>query len=189
MGITISYRGTIASLDRVEDFEDRVLDLALELDGLAHIYRTEADKHSSRMVRGIVLDLCPGQETTGLLISPEGWLVGMPDVENAEKGKLAEMPWCRVKTQFGTLDGHVALVEMFAALKSEFFPTWKLSMKAATGKPATSTAWPERRPSFRPLARNSARACHRTICPPKPRRIPKSPPRDSRGSPNWCRQS
>ena len=32
------------------------------------------------------------------------------------------MPWCFVKTQFGTLEGHVALVEMFAALKAEFFP-------------------------------------------------------------------
>ena len=43
MGITIHYRGAIASLDRVEDFEDRVLDLALELGGQAHIWRTACD--------------------------------------------------------------------------------------------------------------------------------------------------
>ena len=122
MGITIHYRGVIANLDRVEDFEDRVLDLALELGGQAHIWRTASDKDPSRVVRGVVLDLCPGQETTSLLISPEGWLIGLTDIEDAENGKLKEMPWCFVKTQFGTLEGHVALVEMFTALKAEFFP-------------------------------------------------------------------
>ena len=123
MGITIHYRGAIANLDRVEDFEDRVLDLALELGGQAHIWRNRpCDKDPSRVVRGVILDLCPGQETTSLLISPEGWLIGLVDIEDAENGKLEEMPWCFVKTQFGTLEGHVALVEMFAALKAEFFP-------------------------------------------------------------------
>ena len=122
MGITISYRGAMPSLDRVEDFEDRVLDLALELGGHAHIWRTTSDKDRSRVVRGVVLDLCPGQETTSLLISPEGWLIGLTDIEDAESGKLEKMPWCFVKTQFGTLEGHVALVEMFAALRAEFFP-------------------------------------------------------------------
>ena len=99
------------------------------------------------------------------------------------------MPWCCVKTQFGTLEGHVALVEMFAALKAEFFPTWKSvdeggywetrDVNGLAGKTAFVQAASEK---FRA-------ACHRTICPPKPRRIPKSPPRNSRGSPNWCRQS
>ena len=77
MGITISYRGTIASLDRVEDFEDRVLDLALELGGQAHIWRTASDNGPfARSSAASILDLCPGQETTSLLISPEGWLIG-----------------------------------------------------------------------------------------------------------------
>ncbi len=30
MGITVHYRGRIADLDRVEEFEDRVLDLVLD---------------------------------------------------------------------------------------------------------------------------------------------------------------
>ena len=122
MGISVHYRGVLANLDRIDDFEDRVLDLALELGGQAHLWRTTADNDLSRVVRGVILDLCPGQETTSLLISPEGWLIGLVDIEDAENGKLAEMPWCFVKTQYGTLEGHVALVEMFAALKAEFFP-------------------------------------------------------------------
>ena len=122
MGITVHYRGTLKDLDRVEDFEDRVLDLALDLGGQAHIWRTSCDTDPSRVVRGVVLDLCPGQETTSLLISPEGWLIGLADIEDAENGKLPEPPWCWVKTQFGTLEGHVAIVEMLRALKAEFCP-------------------------------------------------------------------
>lgn len=34
MGITIAYWGRLADLTRIEDFEDRLLDLALEVSGL-----------------------------------------------------------------------------------------------------------------------------------------------------------
>src|SRR5207249_1774461 len=122
MGITIHYRGRLADLTRIEDFEDRVLDFALEIGGLAQIWRSHADTEPERMVRGILLNLAPGQETTSLLFSPEGWLIGMTDIEDAERGLLKEAPRCFVKTQFGPLEGHVAIVEMFTALKQEFLP-------------------------------------------------------------------
>ncbi len=145
MGVTISYRGSLADLDRIEDFEDRVLDLALELGGQAELWRTaEVEKGDSpplceapsgpsgqrgtvplfdrRVVRGIILNLFPGQETTSLLISPEGWLINLVEIEEAEKGQLAEPPWCFVKTQFGPIEGHVALVELLDVLKREFIP-------------------------------------------------------------------
>jgi len=122
MGVAIHYRGSLGDLDRVEDFEDRALDLALELGGQARIWRSTNDDDSRRTVRGVVLDLYPGQETTSLLISPEGWLIGLCDIEAAGKGQLAGPPWCCVKTQFGPIEGHVALVEMLAALKREFLP-------------------------------------------------------------------
>lgn len=122
MGITVHYRGSLANLDRIVDFEDRVLDLALELGGQGRIWRSKAKENPRGMVRGILLNLCPGQETTSLLISPEGWLVNLFNVEDAENGTLAEPPYCFVKTQFGTIEGHVALIEMLTLLKREFLP-------------------------------------------------------------------
>ncbi len=122
MGVTISYRGSLAGLDRVEDFEDRVLDLALELGGQARIWRTANDDDPRRMVRGVILNLYPGQETTSLLLSPEGWLINLFEIEAAEKGQVTGPSWCFVKTQFGPVEGHVALVELLAVLKREFFP-------------------------------------------------------------------
>ena len=127
MGVTIAYRGRLADLTRIEDFEDRLFDFALEMGGMAQIWRTWADDNPERMVRGVILDLAPGQESTSLLISPEGWLIGLTDIEDAENGRLNEPPWCFVKTQFGPIEGHVALVEMFAALKREFLPDLEVS--------------------------------------------------------------
>jgi prepilin-type processing-associated H-X9-DG protein len=31
------------------------------------------------MVRGVILDLAPGHESTSLLVSPEGWLTGLTE--------------------------------------------------------------------------------------------------------------
>ncbi|MCX7428184.1 MAG: hypothetical protein NTW96_21465 [Planctomycetia bacterium] len=122
MGVTISYRGSLEDLDRLEDFEDRALDLALELGGQAQVWRSAGDDDPRRMVRGVLLNLYPGQETVSLLISPEGWLINLTEIEESERGQLAGPPWCFVKTQFGPLEGHVALVEMLAALKREYLP-------------------------------------------------------------------
>ena len=127
MGVTIHYRGQMANLERIEDFEDRLIDFALEFGGQAQIWRTWADDNPARMVRGVILDLAPGQESTSLLISPEGWLIGLLEIQDAEEGRLPEPPWVSTKTQFGTVEGHVALVEMFAALKREFLPDLEVS--------------------------------------------------------------
>jgi hypothetical protein len=84
MGITISYRGRLAEPARIEDFEDRLVDFALAVGGLERIWRSWADNDPDRMVRGIILDLAPGQESTSLLVSPEGWLIGLIDIKDAE---------------------------------------------------------------------------------------------------------
>jgi len=122
MGVTIHYRGSIADLSRVEDFEDRVIDLALAVGGNVRLWRSADDNDHLRMIRGLFLDLAPGQDTTSLLISPEGCFTSLFEIEDAEKGRLAEPSWCFVKTQFGPIEGHVALVELLDAIKKEFAP-------------------------------------------------------------------
>ncbi len=122
MGISIAYRGRIADLARLEDFEDRVIDHAVEIGASARVWRSWPDDQLERQLRGVILTVAPGQEATSLVVSPEGWLVSLIDLEDAENGRLGEPPWCFVKTQYGPVEGHVALVEMLAALKREFLP-------------------------------------------------------------------
>ncbi len=127
MGVTVHYRGSLADLSRVEDFEDRVIDLALAVGGNPRLWRSADERDSTRMVRGLMVDLAPGQETTSLLISPEGWFIGLMQIEEAEKGSLKEPPWCWVKTQFGPIEGHVALVELLTGIKREFAPNLEVT--------------------------------------------------------------
>ena len=127
MGVTVHYRGQFADLDRVEDFEDRVLDLVLDLSGKAEVWRSTADDDPSRMVRGLLVNLEPGQDTLSLLISPEGWLITPFQIKEAEQGDLPEPPWCFCKTQFGSVTGHVAVVELLAAIRKEFMPQLEIS--------------------------------------------------------------
>ena len=127
MSITIAYRGQLADLARIEDFEDRLVDCALEMGAQAQIWRSWPEDNPERMIRGVILGLAPGQESTSLLVSPEGWLIGLTEIEDAEEGRLEEPPWCFTKTQFGSVEGHVALVEMLAALQGEFLPDLEVS--------------------------------------------------------------
>jgi hypothetical protein len=55
MGVTIARRGRLADLTRVEEFEDRLVDCALEMGALVQIWRTWPDDRPERVVRGVIL--------------------------------------------------------------------------------------------------------------------------------------
>lgn len=120
MGTTIHYSGTLNDTNRVEEMEDRVIDLVFALGGRATIWRSFADHDPSRVVRGLTLEMTPGQETTSLLVSPEGHFIPLFQIEEAEQSAFAEPPYCFVKTQYGSITGHVAIVCLLDALKQEY---------------------------------------------------------------------
>lgn len=127
MGVTVHYRGTIDDLSQVEAMEDRLLDLVFALGGKATIWRSFADHDSSRVVRGLLAELGPGQETFSLLISPEGHLTPLFQIEDAENAPFDKPPFCFVKTQLGSLHGHVAIVHLLDALKQRFCSNLRIS--------------------------------------------------------------
>ena len=127
MGITIHYRGTMDDVSQIETMEDRVLDLVFSLGGRATIWRSFADHDSSRVVRGLMIEMEPGQDTFSLLISPEGHLTPVFQIEDAEKAPFDEPPYCFVKTQFGSLQGHIAIVHMLDALRQQYCSNLKVS--------------------------------------------------------------
>jgi len=127
MGVTIHFRGTIDDMERVEAFEDRVLDVAFALGGRGKLWRSYADHDPQRIIRGLMLEMSPGQETTSLLLSPEGQLIGLMQIEEAEKTVLKAAPWCFVKTQFGSIDGHAAIVELLSMMKQTWFSDLEVS--------------------------------------------------------------
>lgn len=127
MGITIHYRGTMDDIAKIEAVEDRVLDLVFSLGGRATLWRSFADHDSSRIVRGLMIEMEPGQDTFSLLISPEGHLTPLFQIEDAEKAPFDEPPYCSVKTQFGSLQGHIAIVHLLDALRKLHFSNLQIS--------------------------------------------------------------
>ncbi|MFT5093500.1 MAG: hypothetical protein ACI8P0_000776 [Planctomycetaceae bacterium] len=120
MGVTIHYCGTVDNVSRVEDMEDRVVDLAFALGGQATVWRSFADHDPARVVRGVMVDMAPGHDTFSLLVSPEGHLTPLFQIQHAEKTPFDEPPDCFVKTQFGSIQGHIAIVHLLDALRQRF---------------------------------------------------------------------
>lgn len=120
MGITIHYRGTMDDLTKVETMEDRVLDLAFSLGGRATIWRSFAEEDRDRVVRGLIVEMEPGQDSLSLLVSPDGHLTPFFQIEDAEKTPFAEPPYCFVKTQFGSIQGHIAIVHLLDAIRQQY---------------------------------------------------------------------
>lgn len=127
MGITIHYRGTVDDLAQVEALEDRITDLVFALGGRATIWRSYADHDPSRIVRGLMIEMAPGQDTFSLLVSPEGHLTPLFQIEDAEKAPFDEPPYCFVKTQFGSTTGHIAIVHLLDALKQAYCSNLEVS--------------------------------------------------------------
>lgn len=120
MGVTIHYRGTVDDVSHVEDMEDRVVDLAFALGGQATVWRSYADHDPTRVVRGVMIDMAPGHDTFSLLVSPEGHLTPLFQIEHAEKSPFDEPPGCFVKTQFGSVRGHIAIIHLLDALRQRY---------------------------------------------------------------------
>ncbi len=121
MGITIHYRGTMDDVNQIETMEDRVLDIVFAIGGRATIWRSFADHDTSRVVRGLIVEMEPGQDTFSLLVSPEGHLTSLFQIEDAQKKPFDEPPYCFVKTQFGSTQGHIAIVHLLDALRQKYF--------------------------------------------------------------------
>ena len=117
MGATLHYRGFIRDAARTEELEDRVVDLALEVGGRPRVWRSWDEDRPERLVKGLFVDLAPGLETLCLLISPEGWVIGGVDIEDAEKGRVPDRPWVSCKTEYGSLDAHVMTAELLDGLR------------------------------------------------------------------------
>ena len=67
-----------------------------------------------------MVEMEPGQDTFSLLVSPEGHLTPLFQIEDAEKTPFAEPPYCFVKTQFGSLQGHIAIVHLLDAIGQQY---------------------------------------------------------------------
>lgn len=130
MSIELRFRGRLRDPDLLETMEDRIVELSMEIDGHARVWRSASDKQPGRVVRGVVLDLAPGVEPVSFVISPEGELTPLGRLEDAEEGRMPPRPWVSVDTGFGDAAAHLLLVALLDALKQDFLAEFEVEDEA-----------------------------------------------------------
>ncbi|MFO0925005.1 MAG: hypothetical protein U0905_21270 [Pirellulales bacterium] len=111
------------------------MDATFALGGNATLWRSYSDEDPQRMVRGVLIEMAPGLETLSVLLSPEGTLVPLDRIEDAELGKLDQAEYCRIATQTAGPMGHVAVLSLLDSLQKHFMSN--LEVHDSTGFYAT----------------------------------------------------
>jgi hypothetical protein len=149
--IAVRYRGRIGPAARLEEAEDRIVDLALAVGGQARVVRKRG-AHGKRLVRGLDVLLWPGLEVLSLAVSPEGFLIPLAQVELAAERPVEEARWLATRTDHATPEAHVALVELLRWLARQ--PGVELEVEEHGRFPAAEIV-PEKVDSTRALVRRT----------------------------------
>ena len=138
MGITIFYQGSLDDVDQYSEFESRVKDWVVELGGEYKVLADlDADAEAGggnnslppgaprkSSFRGIIATMHPEHESLSLLVSPEGHLVSIFTLIMESRGQTIEKSdipeTCFIKTQGGTTNSHIAVIELLSRIKEEF---------------------------------------------------------------------
>ena len=130
MGITIFYQGNLDHIEQYPAFESRVKELVKELGGEYESFPGDGDVTGDPIelnesgIRGIVATMHPNHEPLSLLVSPNGRLTSLMKMILKSRGDDDTNPdepeYCFLKTQFGTVESHIAVVKILTAIKAEF---------------------------------------------------------------------
>ncbi len=143
MGITIFYRGSIEDLSLIDPIQKEVIKFCQSMNWKFRLTDEDMSKpfnarlvHSDKgakikghiPLRGISVDSDPDNETLSLLFNPKGRLTSFLREILINEGSIApDQDWLFVKTQFGTVDAHIAIVKLLQYLKQSYIPNLEVN--------------------------------------------------------------
>lgn len=138
MGITIYYRGSIEDISLIEPIQREMIEFCQSMNWKYHLWNEDMSKpfgarlvHSEKSaeikghipLQGISIDSDPNNETLNILFNPEGRLSSVMQEILIHEGSLTwDQAWLFVKTQFGTVDAHIAITKLLQYLKQSYIP-------------------------------------------------------------------
>lgn len=138
MGITIHYKGNIKSMSLIDQLQKEMVDICESMNWKYHLLNEDLNKpfsaeliHTERgaeieghiPLKGIIITTDPNNESLDLLFTPKGQLSSFMLEILLHEGTLdEEMRWCFVKTQFGPIDAHIAIVKLLDYMKKKYVP-------------------------------------------------------------------
>ncbi len=133
MGISIHYRGSLDDPGQLDEFEKWAILKSAELAAEVRLFRLWSNRFPDRCIKGLTIDLSPKIESLTLLVSPEGELISMDDVDVALTNRRDELKWCSIETQGDSADHHVSAVEILSKAKKRSSAISKFMMKRSLG--------------------------------------------------------
>ncbi len=143
MGITIFYRGSLEDLSLIDPIQQEVIKFCHSMNWKyrltnedmskpfnARLARTDkgAEIEGHIPLRGISVESDPDNETLSLLFNPEGKLTSfLREIFIHERSIPPDEDWLFVKTQFGTVDAHIAIVKLLQYLKQSYIPNLEVN--------------------------------------------------------------
>lgn len=138
MGITIYYRGAIEDLSLIEPIQRALAEFCQSMNWKYRLWNEDQNKRfNAKLVptpkgaeikghiplRGISIESDPDNETLNILFNPEGRLSSFMQEILIHEGSLTwERAWLFVKTQFGAVDAHIAIIKLLQYLKQSYIP-------------------------------------------------------------------
>ena len=136
MGITIHYRGSINSLSLIEKLQDELVDICQSMSWDYHVWNKDLNKpfdakfvHSESgaeikghiPLRGITIQTDPQNESLKLLFNRNREMSDFVTEIMKHEGTLdKKFNWLFVKTQFGAVDAHIAIIKLLKYLKQNY---------------------------------------------------------------------
>ncbi len=138
MGISIHFRGSINNLADIDQFQVELVKICEVMNWEYHLVNEDQTQpFSAKLVhsdlgakieghiplRGIIIDMDPQNESLRLLFTPEGKLSDfMLEILKHDGTLDKNFDWLSVKTQFGAVSSHVALVKLLRYLQQTYLP-------------------------------------------------------------------
>lgn len=138
MGITIHYKGKIKDLTLIPRLQEEFIDIAKTLKWKYHLWNedltkpmdisiqetrkgTEVEGHVP--LQGIALQVEKKVETLDFLFNADGHLTSLINqIFDPETQRKKKPTWIHVKTQFGSVHAHIAIVKLLKYLKKRYVP-------------------------------------------------------------------
>lgn len=138
MGITIHYCGTIKDRSLIGELQEEMTDICQSMNWEYQLWNEDQSQpfdaqlvHTDNgaeikghiPLRGITIITDPQNESLDLLFNPQGQLSSfMLEILKHDGTLDKDHNWVFVKTQFGSVDAHIAIIKLLQYLKRSFIP-------------------------------------------------------------------
>lgn len=147
MGITIHYRGSIDALSLIEKLQDEVVDICQSMRWDYQVWNedlnqpfdaslvhapTGAEIKGHIPLRGITVQTDPQNESLKLLFNRDRKMSDFITEIMKHNGTFDKnFDWLSIKTQFGAVDAHIAIVKLLRYLKQHYISDLEVNDEGA----------------------------------------------------------